>query len=142
MTNRTAHIIVLLLHTISLSACTHSKLSPKHAGSSATLGIFLPNFATEMEDIRVPAEALSQLLPALAKAKHHDRDGSPHPQMKYVLTIRQPNISEQFCFFDDFTVCSFTLPAPEKNTVEAIVKELIHKENANDPLSRTPKGAR
>ena len=120
MKNGTAHIIFLFLLTISLSSCTHSKLSPKQAGSSATLGIFLPNFAPEMKEISVPTKALSKLLPALAKAKHHGRDGSPHPQMKYVLTIRQPNIQERFYFFDDFTVCSFTLRPPTKPTWRAL----------------------
>jgi hypothetical protein len=49
-----------------------------------------------MDDIAVPKELLSQLLEALAEAKHLDRRGSPSPRMTYVLTIKQESISEDF----------------------------------------------
>lgn len=141
MKNKTAHITVMLLLAVSLSACTQSSLNPNQTGASATLGIFLPNFASEMEDIRVSTEALSQLLPALTKARHHKRKGSPHPQMKYVLTIKQKDISEQFYFFDDLSPCSFTLPSSEEGTVVNIVKDLIKKENANQKVDSISKDA-
>jgi hypothetical protein len=140
MKSKIAQIILSFVFLTTLAACTHSKLDPNEANSSATLGVFSPNVRTPMDDIAVPKELLSQLLEALAEAKHLDRRGSPSPRMTYVLTIKQESISEDFYFFDDFTPSSFSLAPTEATTVMNIVRHLIEKENANtnlEPISKS-----
>lgn len=131
MKYRYSQIIHSLIFMITLSACTHSRLNSNSEGSSATLGVFLPNVTMDMEDIAIPDEELSQIIPHLAKAKHRDRRGSPNPRMTYILTIRQQGVTETFYFFEDFTACSFSLPTAKASAVEGIIEGLIKKENAN-----------
>ena len=126
-----AHTIFALVLVTVLAACTHSRLDSQQVDSSGTLGAFLPNVQTPMDDITIPKELLSQLLPPLAQAKHLNWEGSPNPRMTYVLTIKQGDLVENFYFFDDYMPCSFSLAPAEAAIVKDIVKELIKKENAN-----------
>lgn len=137
MKYRIAHIIPALAVLTILAACTHSRLDSSQVDTSATLGAFLPNVQTPMDDIAVPKELLSQLLTPLAHAKHLDRKGSPNPRMTYVLTIKQRDVTENFYFFDDFAPCSFSLAPAEAATVENIVRELIEAEDANKEIQPT-----
>lgn len=115
-----------------------SRLNPKQPILSATLEPFSPNPAANKkfgwrvgwrDTVSVPPELLSKIVGCLSQGTHlyNDREGSPSPQLTYILNIKQKGVEETFYFLDDFEIITFDLPENLKSEVTKQMSGIVEK---------------
>ena len=110
------------------SSCNHSRLNPaRPVGSVTVVGMF-----DGSDEVLVAQAMQPRLLSALSKAKPVHHTGSPHPRLKYRLTVKQSDLVEHFYFLDDGELISCELAPPERSTVVIIMKDIIEERTANN----------